>query len=620
MHAFPPTLGTYTASLAGGTELTDVAGIVIPIAVPAIVLAVTAVVYLVLRRKAPEAQNLIVFTVVFGLFNLVTNAWFVLTLWLNASAEALPDFLKYAALASFGVTIIINVTAAAVLMRRLSAKNTAANAWSRRHNATMAFGVAVSAGHLTSLEVLSSKILRLGALSADLDVHDEQVIMAVQAVTFFTEDIPMVGLQAYVVVTSSFGVNTVAQSLAYITLVVSVVSLLFSGAQRLLYWIGHRSRRHLAAKATMSDYLSDLAAQTSQANLVGPAASQSFELGVLPTSFRGRTSEPSPPLQPPPLYSASTEGGLSNDGSGWTGTASSDHAQADGGWASYLHDVTPSAPPAPKRSEKQPPQQQQQQQQQKGRYRRPEPMTAWASALSELQVDSDPTAPTTDDIEDTGVAAEDADAEVDGGDAEETANDGFAYSDAPEDFELPANLLAAQSANRVAAGASALARKIERDKEALDRRLRQLEMEAGTAPVVASAPPKSALGGRVHVSTASVRQVAASAAITRNVAEKAELDRKLLQRRLYALESAQKVAVTVRRYGETRGGFLLEVGGSLPTFLAAVNKSFNIGPTEPPVVALREARELALITDTGSLLANGMVLFAMTAWDERAFA
>ena len=244
-------------------------------------------------------------------------------------------------------------------------------------------------------------------------------------------------------------------------------------------------------------------------------------------------------------------------------------------------------------------------------------MTAWASALSELQVDSDPTAPTTDDIEDTGVAAEDADAEVDGGVAEEAANDGFAYSDAPEDLELPANLLAAQSANRVAAGASALARKIERDKEALDRRLRQLEMEAGTAPVVASAPPKSALGGRVHVSTASVRQVAASAAITRNVAEQAELDRKLLQRRLYALESAQKITVVVRRYGETRGGHILEARGSTPAFLAAVNAA--LGHSDLPVVALRDARELALITDT-SLMEKGMVLMAMTARDEQGFA
>ena len=247
-------------------------------------------------------------------------------------------------------------------------------------------------------------------------------------------------------------------------------------------------------------------------------------------------------------------------------------------------------------------------------------MTAWASALSELQVDSDPTAPTTDDIEDTGVAAEDADAEVDGGDAEETANDGFAYSDAPEDLELPANLLAAQSANRVAAGASALARKMERDKEVLDRRLRQLEREQAPAPVpaVPSAPPlKSVSSGRVHVSTASVRQVAASAAITRNVAEQAELDRKLLQRRLYALESAQKITVVVRRYGETRGGHILEARGSMPAFLAAVNAA--LGHSDLPVVALRDARELALISDT-SLMEKGMVLMAMTARDEQGFA
>ena len=243
-------------------------------------------------------------------------------------------------------------------------------------------------------------------------------------------------------------------------------------------------------------------------------------------------------------------------------------------------------------------------------------MAAWASALSELQVDSNPTAPTTD-VEDNGVPAEDANAEVDVGNADEASNDGVAYSDAPEDFELPANLLAAQSANRVAAGASALARKIERDKEALDRRLRQLEMEAGTAPVVASAPPKSALGGRVHVSTASVRQVAASAAITRNVAEQAELDRKLLQRRLYALESAQKITVVVRRYGETRGGHILEARGSMPAFLAAVNAA--LGHSDLPVIALRDARELALITDT-SLMEKGMVLMAMTARDEKEFA
>ena len=159
---------------------------------------------------------------------------------------------------------------------------------------------------------------------------------------------------------------------------------------------------------------------------------------------------------------------------------------------------------------------------------------------------------------------------------------------------------------------------MERDKEALDLRLRQLEQEAGTVPNAASsAPPKLVSSGRVHISTASVRQVAASAAITRNVAEQAELDRKLMQQRLGALESAQKITVVVRRYGETRGGHILEARGSMPAFLAAVNAA--LGHSDLPVVALRDARELALISDT-SHMEKGMVLMAMTARDEQGFA
>ena len=78
-------------ALASSTQLTDVASIVIPVVVPAVVLTATAVLYGVLRRKRPQANNAIVFSVVFGLFNLVTNAWFVLTLWLNEAAATLPS-------------------------------------------------------------------------------------------------------------------------------------------------------------------------------------------------------------------------------------------------------------------------------------------------------------------------------------------------------------------------------------------------------------------------------------------------------------------------------------------------------------------------------------------------
>ena len=318
----------HAASLANPQQLTDVASIVIPIVVPLAVLAATGVLYLVLRRKQPDAQNMIVFTVVFGLFNLITNAWFVLAVWLNTSASDLPGGVKEAALAFFVITIFINVTTASVLLKRLSDKNDLTSRWFRQHHSMAAVGVVVSAGHLTSIEILSSRILHLEAFSADLDNHDQQVIMAVQVLTFFTEDIPMVILQAYVVATASLGVNTIAQTFGYISLVVSIVSLLFSGIQRLFYWIGERNDRQRRRKATLHAYESELYKQTSQVAINRPpsmstsasASTGAFELTPvreisMDWSSVGDTPLPSPPppppvLPPPPPTRSSATGSL----------------------------------------------------------------------------------------------------------------------------------------------------------------------------------------------------------------------------------------------------------------------------------------------------------------------
>ena len=596
-------------------QLTDTASIVIPIVVPAVVLLATVVLYAVLRRKAPKADNEIVFTVVFGLLNLATNAWFVLTLWLNTSADTLPDALKYVALVSFGLTIVINVTTASVLLRRLAGKSDATNAWFRQHYGTAAMAVVVSASHLTSLQVLSSRILRMDAFSAALDTHDEQVIMAVQVATFFTGDIPMVALQAYVVVSSSLGVNTVAQTIAYISLIMSVVSLLLSGTQRLFFWVGHRHQRRLEREAVLKSYVSDLTEQTART----AAAAASIEMGEYPASSGALPPPPPPPssawtLAPPPppvlpvIPALPPPPAKPIEAGGWMNTS----AYQSGNWAPWLAPAPSQTVPLPDVAKE-------------GRAgRKLDPVSAWAEALSGLHVATEPENPISDD---DGVDAEEE--EEEGEEEQMTPTNDVAARAAPTAGEdatsvlpsapfverHPANMRAVQGADKVAATATALARKMERDKAFLEQRLRQLDAGAagGAAPAQAApaAPPAAPAEPQVVVSAASVRQVVAAAAITSGVAKQAELDRKLLEQRIRALEAGQKVSITVRRYGETRGGRMVEVKDSLPALMATVNAALG-----GQFVALREATHLAEVVDT-SLMKEGMLLYATTAQDER---
>ena len=180
---------------------------------------------------------------------------------------------------------------------------------------------------------------------------------------------------------------------------------------------------------------------------------------------------------------------------------------------------------------------------------------------------------------------------------------------------------AAQTASRVAAGASALDRKLERRHDSIDQHLRRVESDLGVIPVPRRAAPglppsgPQAAAGPVAVSKASLRQVHTSALTVKSVDEKLELDTKLANARMHIIELAtQKVAVTVRRLGDEFGGELIDVRGALPTFLATVNATLGGGDR---IVALREATHMARVHDTASLV-SGMLLYATTEQQERS--
>ena len=204
--------------------------------IPAALILLTLLVYWICRRIEPRADNLVIFTVSFGLFDVVTDALFVNVLFQNALVS---DVLRYVALACVAVPVLVNLVASLAFLSRLAGKTAESNEWFSHYYPLAALVSFVAAGCLGALTLLSSNLCGWRGFQARFDERDLYRIKQLELFTLFVEDLPQLVIQILVI--SGYGVSP----LTIVTLSASVFAVLFNLLQRFFYILGHRSRQRL---------------------------------------------------------------------------------------------------------------------------------------------------------------------------------------------------------------------------------------------------------------------------------------------------------------------------------------------------------------------------------------
>ena len=199
------------------------------------------VVYVVVRLVDKTARNTVVFSVVFGLFDVITDAAFVYVLF---ESTQYPPFLKYVALGFVALPVTVNIVAAIYIVARLAGKSHASNAWFVDYYPLAALIAFVSAGHIGAIELLSSRLCGWRGFMAPLDDKDEGLVKKLELATVFLEDLPQLAIQIYVI--QGFGLTPIT----IVTVSASAFAVIFSLLQRSFFFLGHRSRRRLSKSAS----------------------------------------------------------------------------------------------------------------------------------------------------------------------------------------------------------------------------------------------------------------------------------------------------------------------------------------------------------------------------------
>jgi len=243
--------------------------------IPAVLVVVTVAVYAVCRRIEPKAHNLVIFTVAFGLFDVITDAIFVYALFQDGQVA---DALRYAALASVALPVLINLIASLTILARLSGKTAESNEWFSHYYPLAALVAFIAAGCLGALHLLSSNVCRWRGFQAVFDERDRHRIKQLELVTLFVEDLPQLVIQALVI--SSYGITPIS----VVTLSASAFAVVFNLLQRFFYMLSHQNRQRLQTMSSKSDlkaaYYADVI------NQIDPASRSrsSAAIEMLPTS------------------------------------------------------------------------------------------------------------------------------------------------------------------------------------------------------------------------------------------------------------------------------------------------------------------------------------------------
>ena len=204
--------------------------------VPAVLMIATVAVYLMCRRIEPTAENMVIFTVSFGLFNVVTDALFVYSLFAN---PVIMPVLRYIALASVALPVSLNLVVSLSILARLSSKSADSNDWFGRYYPLAAFVSFVAAGCLGALLLLSSNICRWPGFMAVLDERDRHRIKKLEFISLFLEDLPQLAIQ--ITVLAIYGVAPIT----VVTLIASTFAVLYNLIRRCFYVLNVRNRRKL---------------------------------------------------------------------------------------------------------------------------------------------------------------------------------------------------------------------------------------------------------------------------------------------------------------------------------------------------------------------------------------
>jgi len=237
-----------------GPEPFDVGDIISAAVIPAALVLVTVAVYVVCRRIEPRANNVVIFTVAFGLFDVITDAVFVYSLFQTSMAA---DALRYVALASVAVPVAINLVASLTILTRLSGKSDESNEWFSEYYPLAALVSFVAAGCLGALRLLSSNLCNWRGFQARFDERDLHRIKQLELATLVIEDLPQLAIQILVI--TGYGVTP----LTVVTLSASVFAVLFNVLQRFFYFLGHRHKNRLQKRKSVAEsYSLDLQNQT----------------------------------------------------------------------------------------------------------------------------------------------------------------------------------------------------------------------------------------------------------------------------------------------------------------------------------------------------------------------
>ena len=215
---------------------------------PVCVIVATVIVYLILRRIEPTAHNTIVFSVVFGLFDVITDALFVYSLFSTATVAVA---VQYVALVAVVLPVTINLVSAMRILSNLAGKTAESNAWFSSYYPLAAFVAFIAAGHLGALLLLSSHLCGWAGFAAPLDKADHHRIKQLELVTLFVEDLPQLAIQIYVI--QGYGVTPIT----IITLAASCFAVLFNLLQRFFYYLAHRNSAKFAGSTGRSDLVLD---------------------------------------------------------------------------------------------------------------------------------------------------------------------------------------------------------------------------------------------------------------------------------------------------------------------------------------------------------------------------
>jgi hypothetical protein len=164
--------------------------------IPVAVMVVALVLYLICRRIEPTANNTVVFAVVFGLFDIVTDAIFVYSLFQNPAAGTI---VRFVALGSVAFTVVLNVIVALQVLVNLASKSSESNEWFSRYYPLAAFVSFLSAGHVASLLLLRSNLLGWAGFRAVLGEDELHRIKQFELIPLFVEDLPQLAIQIYMI-------------------------------------------------------------------------------------------------------------------------------------------------------------------------------------------------------------------------------------------------------------------------------------------------------------------------------------------------------------------------------------------------------------------------------------